>query len=378
MPAFRRTPPPPSRPAPRSSSSARGDRSSGRNCWEGCWRRSPTPASPLRSPAPAAPGRSAMRRLRRRPAAGNGGGAGRGPGGAAHGADRARPGRDRSRRLSLGPPFRVAELHGALRHEALPAGDAIRLKGGVGAGDYPGRKRGMTRMSSRDCQPTIQGERSKMSLRIQTNIEAFNAHRNLVMTSNALGEVDGAAVVRLPHQPRRRRRRRPGDQRKAAGSGPRHRPGSAQRPGRGRLVQTSEGSLNEVHSMLQRIRELAVQYKNGSLVDRRPHRSSPRSTSSPARSSGSGQHRIQRHQAAERRSDDHVPGRRQRRRGDHRLDDQPRRSRRRGSVRIGRRRRHRSRSTPRSTRSRPSGPSSARSRTASNTPSTTWPSTRKT
>src|SRR3954462_3736317 len=31
------------------------------------------------------------------------------------------------------------------------------------------------------------------------------------------------------------------------------------------LVQTAEGSLNEVHSMLQRVRELAVQYKNGSL-----------------------------------------------------------------------------------------------------------------
>ncbi len=31
------------------------------------------------------------------------------------------------------------------------------------------------------------------------------------------------------------------------------------------LVQTAEGSLNEVHSMLQRIRELAVQYQNGTL-----------------------------------------------------------------------------------------------------------------
>jgi flagellin len=31
------------------------------------------------------------------------------------------------------------------------------------------------------------------------------------------------------------------------------------------LVQTAEGSLNEVHSMLQRVRELAVQYQNGTL-----------------------------------------------------------------------------------------------------------------
>src|SRR3712207_9387639 len=31
------------------------------------------------------------------------------------------------------------------------------------------------------------------------------------------------------------------------------------------MVQTAEGALQEVHSMLQRVRELAVQYKNGSL-----------------------------------------------------------------------------------------------------------------
>jgi flagellin len=31
------------------------------------------------------------------------------------------------------------------------------------------------------------------------------------------------------------------------------------------LVQTAEGNLDEVHSMLQRMRELAVQYKNGTM-----------------------------------------------------------------------------------------------------------------
>ena len=31
------------------------------------------------------------------------------------------------------------------------------------------------------------------------------------------------------------------------------------------FVQTAEGNLDEVHSMLQRVRELAVQYKNGTL-----------------------------------------------------------------------------------------------------------------
>ena len=36
------------------------------------------------------------------------------------------------------------------------------------------------------------------------------------------------------------------------------------------LVQTAEGSLNQVHAMLQRIRELAVQYQNGTLAAERP------------------------------------------------------------------------------------------------------------
>ena len=46
------------------------------------------------------------------------------------------------------------------------------------------------------------------------------------------------------------------------------------------LVQTAEGALNEVHSMLQRVRELAVQYKNGTLSTNDRPLSSRRSTSS--------------------------------------------------------------------------------------------------
>ena len=38
------------------------------------------------------------------------------------------------------------------------------------------------------------------------------------------------------------------------------------------LVQTAEGALNEVHSMLQRVRDLKVQYDNGTLDDRRQGR----------------------------------------------------------------------------------------------------------
>ncbi|HVY78185.1 MAG TPA: flagellin [Solirubrobacterales bacterium] len=106
-----------------------------------------------------------------------------------------------------------------------------------------------------------------MSLRIQTNVEAFNAHRNLVSTSNALSKsmerlssgyrinraADDAAGLAISERLRAQVRGI----------------GQAQRNAQDAvsLVQTSEGSLDEVHSMLQRVRELAVQYKNGSLSE---------------------------------------------------------------------------------------------------------------
>ena len=71
-----------------------------------------------------------------------------------------------------------------------------------------------------------------MSLRINTNVEAFNAHRNSSRTQLELVEVDGEAVERPAHQPRRRRRRRPGDLGGHARPDPRHRAGQPQRPGR--------------------------------------------------------------------------------------------------------------------------------------------------
>lgn len=106
-----------------------------------------------------------------------------------------------------------------------------------------------------------------MSLRIQNNIEAFNAHRNLVSTSNMLGKsmerlssgyrinraADDAAGLAISERLRAQV----------------HGIGQAQRNAQDAvsLVQTAEGSLDEVHSMLQRSRELAVQYKNGSLSE---------------------------------------------------------------------------------------------------------------
>lgn len=104
-----------------------------------------------------------------------------------------------------------------------------------------------------------------MSLRIQNNIEAFNAHRNLVGTSDHLGK----AMERLSSG---YRINRAADDAAGLAISERLRAqvrgiGQAQRNAQDAvsLVQTAEGALDEVHSMLQRARELAVQYKNGSL-----------------------------------------------------------------------------------------------------------------
>jgi flagellin len=104
-----------------------------------------------------------------------------------------------------------------------------------------------------------------MSLRIQNNVEAFNAHRQLVMTSDKLAKsmerlssgyrinraADDAAGLAISEKLRAQIGGIAQSERNAQDAVS--------------LVQTAEGSLNEVHSMLQRIRDLAVQYKNGSL-----------------------------------------------------------------------------------------------------------------
>jgi flagellin len=104
-----------------------------------------------------------------------------------------------------------------------------------------------------------------MSLRIQNNVEAFNAHRQLVGTSAKLSKsmerlssgyrinraADDAAGLAISEKLRGQIRGLSQAQRNAQDAVS--------------MVQTAEGSLNEVHSMLQRVRELAVQYKNGSL-----------------------------------------------------------------------------------------------------------------
>ena len=104
-----------------------------------------------------------------------------------------------------------------------------------------------------------------MSLRINTNIEAFNAHRQLERTQLDLGKsieklssglrinraADDAAGLAISEGMRAQIR------------------GTAQANRNAQdgisLVQTAEGALNEMHSILQRIRELAVQWSNGTL-----------------------------------------------------------------------------------------------------------------
>jgi flagellin len=104
-----------------------------------------------------------------------------------------------------------------------------------------------------------------MSLRIQNNVEAYNAQRNLVGNSDKLSK----AMEKLSSG---YRINRASDD--AAGLAIseklRGQIGGLSQASRNAsdaisLVQTAEGALNEVHSMLQRVRELAVQYKNGTL-----------------------------------------------------------------------------------------------------------------
>jgi flagellin len=104
-----------------------------------------------------------------------------------------------------------------------------------------------------------------MSLRIQHNIEAFDAHRQLQGTNEKLQKsmtrlssgyrintaADDAAGLAISEKLRAQISGLDQANRNAMDAVS--------------LVQTAEGQLNEVHAMLQRVRELAVEYKNGTL-----------------------------------------------------------------------------------------------------------------
>jgi flagellin len=104
-----------------------------------------------------------------------------------------------------------------------------------------------------------------MGLRIQNNVEAFNAHRQLTGTSSKAAKAmeklssgyrvnraaDDAAGLAISEKMRGQIGGLAQAQRNAQDGVS--------------LVQTAEGALNEVHSMLQRVRDLKVQYSNGTL-----------------------------------------------------------------------------------------------------------------
>jgi flagellin len=104
-----------------------------------------------------------------------------------------------------------------------------------------------------------------MSLRITHNVEAMNSYNALSKTSAAISKsmqrlssgyrinsaADDAAGLGISESMR--------SQIRGLGQAQKNIQDGAS------MVQTAEGNLDEVHSMLQRVRELAVQYKNGSL-----------------------------------------------------------------------------------------------------------------
>jgi flagellin len=106
-----------------------------------------------------------------------------------------------------------------------------------------------------------------MGLRIQTNIEAFNTHRQLTAT----GVQASKSMEKLSSG---YRINRAADDAAGLGISEKMRGqigglAQAQRNAQDgiSLVQTAEGALGEVHSMLERVRDLKVQLNNGTLDD---------------------------------------------------------------------------------------------------------------
>src|SRR6187397_1115039 len=102
-----------------------------------------------------------------------------------------------------------------------------------------------------------------MGLRIQNNIEAFNTHRQLTATASQASK----SMEKLSSG---YRINRAADDAAGLGISEKMRGqigGLAQAQKNAQdgisLVQTAEGALSEVHSMLQRVRDLKVQFENG-------------------------------------------------------------------------------------------------------------------
>ena len=106
-----------------------------------------------------------------------------------------------------------------------------------------------------------------MGLRIQNNVEAFNTHRQLTATATQASK----SMEKLSSG---YRINRAADDAAGLGISEKMRGqigglAQAQRNAQDgiSLVQTAEGALVEVHSMLQRVRDLKVQFENGTNDD---------------------------------------------------------------------------------------------------------------
>src|SRR3954452_3566677 len=102
-----------------------------------------------------------------------------------------------------------------------------------------------------------------MGLRIQNNVEAFNTHRQLTATATQASK----SMEKLSSG---YRINRAADDAAGLGISEKMRGqigglAQAQRNVQDgiSMVQTAEGALGEVHSMLQRVRDLKVQFENG-------------------------------------------------------------------------------------------------------------------
>ena len=167
-----------------------------------------------------------------------------------------------------------------------------------------------------------------MSLSVQTNIEAFDAHRNLVNTSNQLSNsmqklssgyrinkaADDAAGLAIS------------EKLSAQVSGLTQAQQNAQDAVN--LVQTADGAMGEVQSILARVRDLAVEFNNGTLSTSDQAAITAEVAQLCAEISSIGTETpVQRHRPADRQRHHHLPGGRQRRRDDRHLCGQ--------AVRLG-------------------------------------------
>ncbi len=174
-----------------------------------------------------------------------------------------------------------------------------------------------------------------MGLRIQNNVEAFNTHRQLTATSTRprsrwrSSPAATASTARPTTRPASRSARRCAARSAAS---PRR---SATPRTASRSCRRRKAALNEVHSMLQRVRDLTVQFKNGTLSsdDQDAIAAEVFQLASEVKDICDG-HEVQRHTLCWAPSTVHVPGRRERLRVDHDVGRRPQARSRRRALRA--------------------------------------------